>query len=422
MPQQTESRLVHPGNQRMIIRRYDHQRDRDSLLRVFREVGWVGREKEKEPFFDSFASASRGFVAEQNGAAECGVLMFSGMLRYQHGELPFAGVAGVTTSRVARRQGLASRTTATALADAALRGAALAGLGMFDQGYYDQLGFGTMAYEHWVTLDPATLRVPVRARPPLRITVEDADAVHAGRLARLRPHGGVNFNDATFTRIAMQEADNGFGLGYRDGDRITHHFWAEAKGEQGPYSVWWLAYETTDQLMELLALLHNLSDQVHHLEIQEPPQIQIQDLLEWPFRNRSRTHRAEHEHRMWSDASAQARILDLPACIAALRARADLAFNLHLHDPVARYLPQDGWQGAGGEYVVRLGASSHAEPGADPGLPVLSAGVGVFTRLWLGVRPAVSLAVTDDLGGPPELLAAIDDALDLPVPQFNWNF
>ena len=230
MPQQTERRLVHPGNQRMIIRRYDHQRDRDSLLRVFREVGWVGREKEKEPFFDSFASASRGFVAEQNGAAECGVLMFSGMLSYQHGELPFAGVAGVTTSRVARRQGLASRTTATALADAALRGAALAGLGMFDQGYYDQLGFGTMAYEHWVTLDPATLRVPVRARPPLRITVEDADAVHAGRLARLRPHGGVNFNDATFTRIAMQEADNGFGLGYRDGDRITHHFWAEAKG------------------------------------------------------------------------------------------------------------------------------------------------------------------------------------------------
>ena len=89
---------------------------------------------------------------------------------------------------------------------------------------------------------------------------------------------------------------------------------------------------------------------------------------------------------------------------------------------MARYLPQDGWQGAGGEYVVRLGASSHAEPGADPGLPVLSAGVGVFTRLWLGVRPAVSLAVTDDLGGPPELLAAIDDALDLPVPQFNWNF
>ena len=406
----------------MIIRRYDHQRDRDSLMRMFREVGWVGKEKEKEPFFDSFAVASRGFVAEQNGAAECGVLMHSGALRYQQGELPFAGVAGVTTSRVARRRGLASRTTATALADAALRGAALAGLSMFDQGYYNQLGFGTMAYEHMVTFDPATLRVPVRARPPIRIGVDDAEAVHAGRLARLRPHGGVTFNDATFTRTAMQEADNGFGLGYCDGDRITHHFWANARGEQGPYSVWWFAYETTDQLLELLALLHNLSDQVLHLEIQEPPQIQIQDLLEWPFRNRSRSHRAEHEHRMWSDAPSQVRILDLPACIAAVQAREELAFNLRLQDPVARYLPQDGWQGVGGEYVVRLAATSSAAPGNDPDLPVLSAGAGAFTRLWLGVRPAVSLAVTDDLSGPPELLAAIDDALSLPVPHLDWNF
>ena len=406
----------------MIIRRYDHQRDRNSLLRVFREVGWVSKEKEKEPFFDSFASASRGFIAEQNGAAECGVQMYSGTMCYQRRELPFAGVASVTTSRVARRQGLAGRTTATALADAALRGASLAGLGMFDQGFYNQLGFGTMAYEHWVTFDPATLRVPVRARPPVRITADDAEAVHAGRVARLRPHGGVNFNDATFTRTAMQEADNGFGLGYRDGDRISHHFWADAKGEQGPYTAWWLAYETTGQLLELLALLHNLSDQVHHLEIQEPPQIQIQDLLEWPFRHRSRSHRAEHEHRMWSAAHSQARILDLPACIGAVRAREEVAFNLRLHDPVARYLPEDGWRGAGGEFVVRLGASSTAEPGSDAALPVLSAGVGAFTRLWLGVKPAVSLAVTDDLSGPPELLALIDAALALPVPHFDWNF
>ena len=406
----------------MIIRRYDHQRDRDSLLRVFREVSWVGKEKEKEPFFDSFASASRGFVAEQNGAAECGVLMYGGTMRYQGGELPFAGVASVTTSRVARRQGLAGRTTAMALADSALRGARLAGLGMFDQGFYNQLGFGTMAYEHWVTFDPATLRVPVRARPPVRITADDAEAVHAGRLARLRPHGGINFHDATFTRTAMHEADNGFGLGYRDGDRISHHFWADAKGEQGPYSVWWLAYETTDQLLELLALLHNLSDQVHHLEVQEPPQIQIQDLLEWPFRNRSRSHRAEHEHRMWSAAYAQARILDLPACVAAVRARTDVAFNLRLRDPVARYLPEDGWRGAAGEYVVRFGATSDAEPGIHPDLPVLSAGVGAFTRLWLGVKPAVSLAVTDDLSGPPDLLSAIDASLALPAPHFDWNF
>ena len=220
----------------------------------------------------------------------------------------------------------------------------------------------------------------------------------------------------------MNEADNGFGLGYREGERITHHLWAEAKGESGPYEVWWLAYETTDQLLELLGLLHNLGDQVLHVWLQEPPQIQIQDLLEWPFRHRTRSRRAEHEHRMWCEAHYQVRILDLPACIAAVQAHTELAFNLELHDPVSRYLPEDGWRGAGGAYHVRLGANSSAEPGSDPALPTLRAGVGAFSRVWLGVRPARSVAVTDDLSGPPQLLGDLDAALALPVPHFNWNF
>jgi len=406
----------------MIIRRYDHQRDRAALIRVHREVGWLGKEEEKEQSFDTFVSASRGFVAELAGAAECGVLISDGDLRYQERELPFAGVAAVTTSRVARRQGLAGRTTATAVADAALRGAAVAGLSMFDQGFYNLLGFGTMGYDHSVTFDPATLRLPKRARPPERITAADAEEAHACRLRRLRPHGGVNLHHPAVTRGAMSEADNGFGLGYRDGERITHYFWAEAKGESGPYSVWWLAYESSGQLLELLSLLHNLADQVQHVWLQEPPQIQFQDLLQWPFRNRHHTHRAAHEHRMWSDASYQVRILDLPACIAALQARSELAFNLELRDPIARFLPQDGWRGIAGAYRVRLGAASRAEPGSDPDLPTLRAGVGAFSRVWLGARPAVSVAITDDLSGPADLLAELDAALALPEPHFDWGF
>lgn len=406
----------------MIIRRYDHQRDRDSMIRVYREVGWLGKEQEKEQPFDSFILASRGFVAELDGAAECGVLMNRGSMRYRERELPFAAVGTVITSRVARRQGLAGRTTATALADAALRGAAVAGLSMFDQGFYNELGFGTMGYDHWVTFDPATLRVPLRPRPPERITADDAEAVHRARLGRLRPHGGVNLDHPDLTGAAMREAENGFGLGYRSGERITHHLWAEAKGESGPYEVWWLAYETADQLLELLGLLHSLSDQVLHVSLQEPPQIQLQDLLEWPFRHRSRSRRAEHEHRMWSGAHYQVRILDLPACIAAVQAHGEVAFNLELHDPVDRFLPQDGWRGAGGTYRVRLGTSSVAEPGSDPDLPTLRAAVGAFSRVWLGVRPAASVAVTDDLDAPAELLAELDAALALPVPHFDWGF
>ena len=407
----------------MIIRRYDHERDRDSLIRVHREVGWLGEGKEKEQLFDTFILASRGFVAELDGAAECGVLMNSGSMRYQQRELPFVAVGAVTTSRVARRQGLAGRATATALADAALRGAAVAGLSMFDQGFYDLLGFGTMGYEHWVTFDPATLRVPVRPRPPARITPDDAEAAHSGRLRRLRPHGGVSLDHLNLTRGGMSEADNGFGLGYRVGERITHHFWAEAKGESGPYEVWWLAYESTDQMLELLGLLHNLADQVLHVWLQEP----AADPAPGPAGSgRSATAPAAAAPSTSTACGAmppiRCGILDLPACIAAVEARTELAFNLELHDPVVRFLPEDGWRGISGEYRVRLGASSSAEPGSDPGLPTLRAGVGAFSRVWLGVRPAVSVAVTDDLSAPPELLADLDAALALPVPHFNWGF
>jgi hypothetical protein len=42
--------------------------------------------------------------------------------------------------------------------------------------------------------------------------------------------------------------------------------------------------------------------------------------------------------------------------------------------------------------------------------------------LWLGVRPATGLAVTDELSGPPELLEALDWVLRLPDPKPDWDF
>ncbi len=43
------------------------------------------------------------------------------------------------------------------MAEAIDGGAELAGLGMFEQGFYNKLGFGTLAYENWVSFDPANL-------------------------------------------------------------------------------------------------------------------------------------------------------------------------------------------------------------------------------------------------------------------------
>jgi hypothetical protein len=94
-----------------------------------------------------------------------------------------------------------------------------------------------------------------------------------------------------------------------------------------------------------------------------------------------------------------------------------------LTDPV-EYAPGEDsqWRGVAGDYVVTLGPSSGAEQGSDDALPTLSASVNAFTRMWLGVRPATGLAVTDNLVGPPPLLEALDAVLRLPDPKPDWDF
>jgi len=72
--------------------------------------------------------------------------------------------------------------------------------------------------------------------------------------------------------------------------------------------------------------------------------------------------------------------------------------------------------------VIQLGEESSARQERDEALPTLLASVNAFTRLWLGVRSASVLAWSDDLSGPPELLATLDRTLCLPSPQVDWDF
>ncbi|MCP4936801.1 MAG: hypothetical protein GY927_22005 [bacterium] len=94
-----------------------------------------------------------------------------------------------------------------------------------------------------------------------------------------------------------------------------------------------------------------------------------------------------------------------------------------MSDPIEKYLSADApWHGIGGSYIVTLGPESGAEMGHDDGLPTLTASVGAFTRLWIGVLNATGLSITDELTGPPELLQALDGILRLPQPQLGWDF
>jgi len=98
-------------------------------------------------------------------------------------------------------------------------------------------------------------------------------------------------------------------------------------------------------------------------------------------------------------------------------------FNLELHDPIERYLPDDApWRGTGGEYVVALGPSSSAQSGRDTSLPTLKSSVNAFSRMWLGVGRATGLSATTSMEGPSDLLAELDRVVCLPKPHTDWDF
>lgn len=406
------------------FRRYEAERDRDAVVRIIREAGWL--QMHTEEAVDIALQAGRAWVAEVEGAAECFVHTVPGALRYLEDDLPFSAVAEVATSRVARRQGLARRLTALAVAADAADGAAVSGLGVFEQGYYDALGLGTGSYELYVTLDPLDLRVGQKPRVPRRLSAADWEAVHAARLGRRRGHGAVNLFPPEITRAAMVEGAHSFGLGYADGPggTLSHCLWCTPdEPEHGPYRVRWMAFQNGEQFQELIALLAGLGDQVHRVWLCEPPGVQFQDLVSRPLRELQTTRGSPHPVGVQAVAHWQMRLCNLEEALRRTHLCGEpLRFNLRLSDPIIAYLGEDTpWRGIGGEYVVLLGPECAAQPGYDPALPTLAATVNAFTRLWLGVRPASGLALTDALSGPASLLERLDRLFCLPPPRPDWE-
>jgi predicted acetyltransferase len=407
-----------------MIRPYEPN-DLENCLRIFREVGWMeGKDYDKD-IFGAFTGEANSLVAELDGEVEVFVVTRTGSTRYLDSELAFSCVTGVVTSRVARQQGLASKVTARAIAESALGGAAMSMLGMFDQGYYEKFGYGSTTYHRISTFNPANLRVPRLTRSPIRLNKDDAEAMHDCRCRRKRYHGGCNLDGAGETAATTIWQEKAFGLGFKDKDGLlTHFLWIKPKGEHGPYAVWFSAWETHDQLLELLGVLKSLSDQVHGVRMADPPRLQMQDFLDRPFA----THRArkggEFDSSVLSEVWMQNRILDVPACIGAMKLPGEpVSFNLELADPIGTYLEDDSaWKGVGGSWVISLGMESSAREGSEKSLPTASATVNDLSRLWFGSSTAESLAVTGNFMAEPDLINQIDSLVQLPLPIVDWDF
>ena len=406
------------------------EEDRSAAIRIWNEVGWIEDNVPKEEDVLDFIRSGRAVVAEIGGEAEALATTMRGEMSTGIAELPFTGITSVMTGRVARKSGAAGAATAQAVAEEATEGAAVAALGMFEQGYYNRLGFGTGSYEHFFSFDPATLTISPGGRMPRRIAPEELEAVHAARKARIRPFGGINLDPPASTRLSIAEAKNSFGLGFEEGGELTHLLWADAKGEYGPYRISFMAYRSMSQLVELLGVLKGLGDQVRLVKMLEPAGFQIQDLLEKPFGRQTVTRGGAYENSIVAEAYWQLRILDLKRCVAALPlTRCEpVRFALELEDPINEYLPEKSrWRGIGGEYTVTLGPEPSVEAGTGGKggkgeLPRMRAGVGAFSRMLFGVLPASSLAATDRLEAPEQLLGRLDAAIRPPRPHFDWLF
>ena len=398
------------------------------VQRIWREIGWLQDDTPPEAL-RLFCDHCQGWIAELHGQPECYVATARGRLQHRDKPLSLCSIPAVTTGLVARKQGLASRLTAHALAQSYHRKPfALAGLGIFEQGFYDRLGFGTGTSERLYHITPAQLEVPPLQATPLRLDADDWQRVHQNRLSRRTRHGAASITPPHLTHAEILFHPGSFGLGFTDdAGRLTHHLWLHGddnKQGPGPYFLTWMAYQSYDQCLQLFSLLRSLSDQIQRLRLLEPPALQLQDLLNQPIAHHLLTEQSTFPLGARSLSFWQLRICDLPRTLDGLRfpSHSPLSFNLDLQDPIAHHLPDDApWTGVAGPYHLTLGATSSATDGHRPHHPTLQCGVGALTRLLFGVAPATTLAITDDLQGPTDLLQALDRHLQLPPPHTDWD-
>jgi predicted acetyltransferase len=410
----------------MIIESYRPEAHLDGCRRIWKEVGWLPGTPGGLVCMERFFLDNPCVVAEQDGQAEAQAVSVTGTLRHMESRLPLLVVASVTVGRTGRKRGLGTALTAEATARGADEGCAVAALGFFEQGYYNRLGYGNGPYNRIATFRPSDLshELPYPARP-CRIGADNLDEVYGNLCVRMRCHGQAILS-RSFYQAELDWDDKVFGLGCKNGaGELTHHVWFnDVAGDHGPYRVGWMSYPDTGGLLELLGLIRSLEDQVDLIVTEEPPHIQIQDLLRHPIRNSRITAAGRDRAGIRSLCYTQLRILD-PAAAMELTSIpwGEAAFNLTLTDPITGFLQdRKGWTGCAGDYTVKLGSRCSAVRGHARGLPMMTAGIGAFSRLWLGVRKPSVLAVTDDLNAPEELLRKLDDLLPLPEPRFNCDF
>ena len=407
----------------MEFRKYDKKQDRKAAFRIWLECGWVKDNKEDKKTFDIFTESGRTEVAEVDGKAEALVVLNPGKMRYQNRDLKLTAVSAVTVSRILRKRKAAPRLLASMLRDEMEKGTHLAGLGMFEQGFYNRLGFGTMKYEHWYSFDPGRLKIYKKGKRPVRLTEKDWKECYRCFKERQTGHGFVTIDSGENFHAEMLQP-NSFGLGIKKEGKLSHYLWFHGDNiSHGPYQVRWMAYNCWDEFLELMGIIKSLEEQVRCVNMREPAHIQLQDFVEKPFRLMGLTEKSHFWSKNEAEAYQQLRICSLEECISAVEYDGPpFSFNLTLTDPLLRYTEGEEFRGCEGDYTVTVGPESKAGRGHGKNLPLVKGTVNGFTRLWIGVMPASTVGLTEEIFIDSELIKPLEKAFYKPYARSDWDY
>jgi len=403
------------------MRPYVHDEDFDSVLALWNELNWLIECGNRREGLAAFLRDARGLVEEIDGRIEGHVTFRDGHMHHEGRSLRFTSLSSCCVSPVNRLGGFGTRASAAGVADAAERGQAVAALGFFDQGFYDRIGFGTGCYDHRITVDPRTLKVPKLTRRPIRLGPDDLDRLYACRRKSYRRHGAVSFPTRADTEAELLWYPDNYYLGFEDeAGELTHCLGARKRGEAGPDVVRWLCWQTRDQLFELLAVFKSLGDSLYGIRLPDPPGVQLQDLVDRPFESSEKRAGGAFHQPTLGEAWEQWRILQPAQVFAGVRAAGTLRFTVELTDPIAEHLGDRPWTGLSGVWTVELGDECAMRRGGSG--PAVRASVGAFSRWWLGVLPATHLSLTDEFEASGALLEDLDRCWRPPRPRNDWEF
>ena len=165
-------------------------------------------------------------------------------------------------------------------------------------------------------------------------------------------------------------------------------------------------------------MLRCLADQVRWVVIPEPWCLQLQVLTSYPYRQHVLTKGTTNEYRVVNEAWWQARVLDLPACVAPLRTVRPLTLSLTVTDPLA----ERGLDTVQGDWTLTLSPDGSTATRGHAGQADVACSVNTLTRLLLGVREPSTVLATDGVDVDPDLAASLDDAVRLPRPDVGLDF